>query len=99
MSIDNEQLFNDIREIVNTRLTGGNLSTPPDFLYRWVIAAILEEHAIVPANVSSNSYHIQRFQEIVASWVTNDTAIDEVNAEQIIYHLASEGWLIVPPQT
>ena len=99
MPIDNEQLFNEVREIVNYSLTSENLSTPPDFLYRRIIAAIKDKYAIVPANISSNSYHMQRFQEVVASWITKDTAIDEVNAEQIIYHHAKEGWLIVPPQT
>ena len=99
MPIDTEKLISDIKEIVNYSLTSENLSTPPDFLYRRIIAAIREKYAIVPTNISSNNYHMQRFQEIIASWVTGDISTDDINAEQIIYHLANEGWLIIPPQS
>jgi len=98
MPIDIEELSNTVKEVVNYSLTGQGLSTPPDFLYRRIIAAIQDKYAIVPKNISSNNYHVQRFQEIIASWITSDTVISEVNAEQIIYHLSNEGWLIIPPQ-
>jgi len=99
MSINIDQLLNEIKEVVNYSLTSENLSTPPDFLYRRIIAAIQDKYAIVPTNVSSNNYHVSRFQELVASWVDGDIDSNNVNAEQIIYHLANEGWLIIPPQT
>jgi len=98
MPIDHEQLFTKIKDLVNERLTSQNLSTPPDFLYRWIIAAVETEHAIIPKNVPSTGYNISRFQEIVSSWLEVDNVDStQVQAEQILYQLANEGWTVIPP--
>lgn len=98
MPIDQEQLFNEIKDKVNERLRGSNLTTPPDFLYRWILGEIQTNRALVPTNVSSNNYHMSRLQEIIASWINAEVDSSEVNVEQILYHLANEGWIVIPPQ-
>lgn len=109
--MDNIAIVQEIITSVNERLLQNNFSTPPNFLYDWIVAAILENNAIIPNNLEVDYTSAERFAEVLRQWIhiesdksdksdksDNIVNIDSNDTSQILQQLAQEGWKIIPPQ-
>ena len=87
---------------VNIRLTQSNLSTPPNFLYEWIVSSILENNKIIENNEGINYDQSERLAAVMMQWVMdnegNNVNIDSNVTSQILQQLGQEGWTIIPPQ-
>lgn len=97
---DREGFYSEIREATNDYLDSRDLSHPPNFLYNWILGYVLENYAVFPKHISADSSQAYRFSEIISQWANVNTSTGEVDipVDSILHHLASEGWIIIPPK-
>jgi len=97
---DKEGFYNEIKETTNSYLDDRELSHPPDFLYNWILGNVLENYAVFPKHISVDNSQAYRFFDIILQWARVDPSTKEMDipVESILQHLASEGWIIIPPK-
>lgn len=100
--MDKDTIVEAVTSKVNTRLTQKELSHPPNFLYEWIVSAILENNKIIENNAGINYDQSERLAAVMMQWVMdnegNSINIDSNVTSQILQQLGQEGWTIIQPQ-
>jgi endonuclease YncB( thermonuclease family) len=85
---------------LNSRLQSKNLPLVRESSITEILKTLEElNYTILPKGLEADSSQIHSFDRIVAQWSYKiDTEPEDVNGQQILQSLASEGWIIIPPQ-
>lgn len=100
--MDKNVIIENVTVDVNEKLLQNNLSKPPDFLYEWIIDALLVNNKIMPIVTSVDYSHAEKLSEVLQQWIFdnegNPITIDSNVTSQILQQLTQEGWTLIPPQ-
>ena len=105
--MDRDTLVEDLRTEITTRLLQGNNGglivkdgmVTAEFVHETLQAIESLGVKLVPSNVEMDWSRVSEFESLVSRWNANGNVEPiDVNGQQILMSLISDGWLILPPQ-